>query len=241
MPPVPRSEGAYAPYSGNVWRLIENQYRSSTVRIVDTDAEQQVLEQALEDTKPPVPRACRHLDYRLWSPFRYGRYPRASRFRRAGPTPGVWYGSEDPVTAVCESAWGSLRFFAASPGTPLPRWPVEHTAVMADIRTETAIDLTLPEMAGQGRWTDPDDYADCLALADRVRTEGCDAIRYASVRHPDHAPNLAVLSCRAFAQPAPIALQTWHIMLTARSVRAHCETLHQQHMFLVGETHLIRA
>lgn len=238
MPPVRRPD-PLPPYRGNLWRVIEGQYRASTMRIVDTDEEQAVLEDVLESAKPPVPEPCRHLDYQFWSPFRYGRYPRASRFRRAGVTPGVWYGSEKVLTAVAESAWGGLRFFAASPDTPLPRWPVEHTAVLADIEATQAIDLTTPEMAGQGRWTDPDDYSDCLDLADQVRQEGCQAIRYASVRHPDRGANLAVLDCAAFAQPAPIATQTWHLLLTDRLVRAHCETLRQRHQFAIGATGLL--
>ena len=236
---MPRPE-SFTPYRGNLWRVIEGQYRASTMRIVDTDNEQSVLEEVLEEAKPPVPGPCRHLDYQFWSPFRYGCYPRASRFRRAGPTPGVWYGSEKVLTAVAESIWGSLRFFAASPDTPMPRWPVEHTAVLADIRVAAAIDLTDERMAGRGRWDDPDDYSECLALADRVRAGGGQAIRYASVRDPDHQANVAVLDCAGFAQPAPIAAQKWHLMLTPHLVRAHCETLRQRHQFIVGDTQLYR-
>lgn len=234
---MPRPED-FTPFRGNLWRVIEGQYRASTTRIVDTDNEQSVLEEVLEAAKPPVPEPCQHLDYQFWSPFRYGRYPRASRFRRAGPTPGVWYGSEKVLTAVAESIWGSLTFFAASPDTPMPRWPVEHTAVMADIRVSSSVDLTQGALADQGRWSDPDDYSDCLKLADQVRADGCQAIRYASVRDPDHRPNVAVLDCAAFAQPAPISTQKWHLMLTPHLVRAHCETLRQRHQFIVGETQL---
>lgn len=238
MLPVRRPD-VYPPYRSNLWRVIEGQYRASTMRIVDTDDEQSVLEDVLEAAKPPVPTPCQHLDYQFWSPFRYGRYPRASRFRRAGPTPGVWYGSESALTAVAESIWGSLRFFAASPESPMPRWPVEHTAVMADIRVDRSIDLTAPDMANQGCWQDPSDYSDCLDLADAVREDGCQAIRYASVRHPDRKANVAVMDCAGFVQPAPIQTQTWHLMLTPTWVRAHCETLRQRHQFEVGETGLL--
>jgi hypothetical protein len=241
MPLVRQFEPSYQPYRGNIWRVIEGQYRSSTVRIVDTDDEHNVLEKLLEESKPPVPAPCQHLDYQFWSPFRYGKYPKSSRFRRAGPTPGVWYGAEDPLTAVCETIWGAVRFYSASPATPMPRWPVEHTAVQADIQTAIATDLISDDMKDQGRWMDPNDYSDCLLLAEQVRDDHCAAIRYASVRHPENAPNIAVLQCSAFAQPAPIGLQTWHIMLTPTHVRAHCETLRQKHMFVVGDSNLVRA
>jgi hypothetical protein len=216
--------------------MIEGQVRPATMRIVDTDAEQSVLEDILEAAKPPVPGPCQHLDYQFWSPFRYGCYPRASRFRRAGPTPGVWYGAEHALTAVAESAWGALRFFAASRGTPMPRWPVEYTGVLADIKAKAAADLTAPDWAGRGKWTDPEDYSDCLALADRLRARGGQAIRYASVRDPYTRANVAVLDCAAFAQSAPIQRQTWHILLRPKLVRAHCETFNQRHMLVVGKT-----
>jgi len=231
MPPVLRPEDHFAAYRHNVWRVIEAQSRSSTLRLVDTFAEHDVLEALLEASKPPVPEPCRHLSYQFWSPFRYGRYPSASRFRRAGRTPGVWYGAEEPLTAISETIWGRLGFFAASPDTPLPRRPIEHTAVMADIRAERGLDLTAPGLVGAGRWDDPADYADCLDLADRARGAGGEVIVYRSVRHPEPARNVAVLSCAAFAQPAPIQLQTWHITYGDALVRVSCETLKQRFTF----------
>lgn len=238
MPPL---EAALAPWSRPLWRVIEGQYRSSTLRLVDTYAEHDVLEALLEDSKPPVPAECAHLDYQFWSPFRYGCYPNASRFRRAGRTPGVWYGSEAPLTAICETIWGRWRFFDASPGTALPRKPIDYTAVKADIQSPFGLDLTTPALAGQGGWMDPDDYTDCLALADAARAAGGEVIRYASVRAPDHAANAAVLSCRAFARPAPVERQSWHILLGADLVKTSCETTGARHMFTRGETGLVVA
>ena len=86
------------------------------MKIVDTLAEQSLLETLLERTKPPVPAECRDLHYLLATPFRYGApYPSGSRFRRAGFTPGVFYGSTTPATAVAEIAFHRLLFFADSP------------------------------------------------------------------------------------------------------------------------------
>ena len=233
---MPRFDLTPVRYQRNLWRLIEGQHRASTMRIVDTNEEQAVLEQALEDSKPPVPAACQHLDYRLWSPFRYGAYPGNSRFRRQGRTPGVWYGSEETLTAVCETAWGRLTMFKASPGTPLPHLPIEFTAVQADIGTPLGLDLTKPPLSQQARWDDPDDYDPCLALADQARAAGIEAIRNASARHPSGDINVAVLSCAAFRQPAPINSQTWRILLGPARVRAHCETLRQDHELIPGAT-----
>lgn len=235
MPPL---EGLLHPFRRALWRVIEAQSRSSTWRLVDTFAEHDLLEAMLEASKPEVPAECRHLSFQFWSPFRYGSYPRSSRFRRAGRTPGVWYGSEAPLTAICEMIWGRLAFFAASPGTPLPQRPVEYTAVQADIRSPFALDLTALALAGAGAWMDPLDYTDCLALADAARAAGCEVIRYASVRHPEHDCNAAVLSCRAFDQPSPIGSQTWHVHLGGSLIRASCETTRQRYMLAATPTGL---
>ena len=53
------------------WRVVEAQHRASTMRLVDTLAEQRALEDLLEASKPPVPAEARHLHYLLATPFRY--------------------------------------------------------------------------------------------------------------------------------------------------------------------------
>ena len=222
--------GDLRPSRKALWRIIEGQARSSTLRLVDTFDEHDTLEAMLEEAKPPVPDDCAHLDYQFWSPFRYGRYPKASRFRRAGRTPGVWYGSEEPLTAMAETIWGNLRFYAASPGTPFPRKPVDYTGVQADIASLFTLDLTAAPWPENPSWKDPDDYEPCLKLAEDARAAGTEIIRYASVRHPDHAPNAAVLTCAAFQQPAPIGLQSWSVLYRDGAVRATCETTRQRYM-----------
>ncbi|WP_022703408.1 RES family NAD+ phosphorylase [Pseudorhodobacter ferrugineus] len=232
---VPPFEASLRPFKGGLWRIIEGQYRSSTLRIVDTFQEHDMLEAMLEASKPVVPAECLHLDYQFWSPFRYGCYPKDSRFRRRGRTPGVWYGSEAPLTAMCEMIWGMLRFFKASVGTPLPRRAVEYTAVRADIATPFLLDLTTPDWAGQGDWIAGEDYTDCLTLADRLRAAGGEAVRYASVRQPDHAANVAVFTCHAFAKPHPTALQTWHVLYSDALQRATNETEGSRYSLVIDD------
>lgn len=209
-------------YAGACWRLVEAQHRVSTLRLVDNLAEQEVLEELLEDSKPAVPPECRHLDYLLATPFRYGApYPVGSRFRRAGRTPGVYYGAEHPETAVAEMAFYRVLFFAESPGTPWPDDAAEYTAFSAELGSDAAIDLTVePLVRDRARWTHPTDYEPCQALADTAREAGLELIRYESVRDPDGRANLAVFVCRAFRRPQPVERQTWWIRLGAGGVQA---------------------
>ena len=47
------------------WRVVEAQHRASTMRLVDTLAEQRALEDLLEAGKPPLPAEAAQLHYLL--------------------------------------------------------------------------------------------------------------------------------------------------------------------------------
>src|SRR3954463_11660718 len=113
--------------SGEAWRCVEAQHLKSTTKLTDSNREQDELEAVLESGKPAIPPECRNLDYLLFTPFRYEPYKHGSRFRRAGLTPGVFYASEMPETAITECSFYRLLFFAESPATPWPSNPAEFT------------------------------------------------------------------------------------------------------------------
>lgn len=208
--------------AGLCWRLVEVQHHVSTLKLVDSVAEQDALDDLIEATKPSLPPECRDLHYLLSTPFRYGAaYPAGSRFRRAGLSEGVFYASETPQTAVAEMSFYRLLFFAESPATPWPTNPAEYTAFSAEYTTKRAIDLTKGKFADHSeRWTHPTDYSHCQDFADVARAAQIEVIRYASVRDPARGVNLALLACRAFARPQPIDQQTWHIRLSETGVQA---------------------
>lgn len=212
-------------YEGSCWRLVEAQHWVSTLKLVDRLDEQVLLEDLIEASKPAVPPDCRHLDYLLATPFRYGsEYPNGSRFRRAGKTLGVYYAAEHPEAAVAEMAFYRLLFFAESPTTPWPSDAAEYTAFAAQIATNALIDLTAkPLVKDRAHWIDLVDYSTCQALADAARETKTEVIRYESVRDPAGGNNLAVLTCTAFAAPRPIERQTWRLRLSASGVQALCE------------------
>ena len=211
--------------NGQCWRMVEAQHQVSTLKLVDSLAEQALLEGLIEASKPPLPPECRHLDYLLATPFRYDPpYPSGSRFRRAGRTPGVFYASLRPETAAAEMAFYRLLFFAESPKTPWPQSMAEYTAFAAAISSDAMIDLGAEPLAqDRAVWSHLTDYAPCQALADAARAAGSDVIGYPSVRDPSQGQNLAILTCRAFAQPGPVERQTWRFRLGPYGVQAVCE------------------
>lgn len=212
------------PYARKCWRLVEAQHRVSTLKLVDTLDEQALLETLIEDTKPPVPPECAHLDYLLATPFRYGSYPHGSRFRRAGRSPGVFYASEHWRTAVAELAFYRLLFFADSPDTPWPSDAGEYTAFSVMLSTPLALDLTAPPLSRDAAlWRNTTDYAATQAIADTAREAGLMLIRYGSVRDPQGGMNVAALSCAAFARPKPVDRRSWRLRVGAFGVQAICE------------------
>jgi hypothetical protein len=214
-----------AAYSGIAWRLVEAQHRVSTLKLVDTLDEQRVIEELVEATKPTVPDECRHLDYLFATPFRYGAdYPRGSRFRRAGRTPGVYYAAEAPETAVAEMAFHRLLFFAESPLTPWPLDAAEYTAFAAAVAADGALDLTRAPLArDRAQWTHPTDYGPCQDLAEAARLADAALIRYESVRDPERRAALAVLACSAFAASTPVERRTWRMRVGRSGAQAICE------------------
>lgn len=211
--------------SGECWRLVEAQHRISTLKLVDSLAEQALLEGLLEATKPSIPPECRDLHYLLATPFRYGSgYPKGSRFRRAGATPGVFYASEKVTTAVAEMAFHRVVFFLDSPATKWPENAAELTAFCVSFAAKRSLDLTRPPLSADGAaWTDPVDYEACQALAEAARAAEVQALRYRSVRDPASGANVALLTCSAFGRREPLARQTWRIRLGAQRLQALCE------------------
>jgi hypothetical protein len=197
--------------------MVEAQHVASTMKIVDSPAEQDVLEALLEAGKPALPPEAETLDYLLATPFRYPPLPGGSRFR-IGIDPGVFYGADTVATAAAELGYWRWKFL--SDAVDLNRLePVPHTAFCAQVST-TAVDLRQsPFDRDAARWTHPTDYADTQAFARVARQAEVGGIVYASVRSPTPAWCLALLTPTGFAQRKPVGnAQTWWLAVTVEGV-----------------------
>jgi len=210
--PQPHAKDFHS-YNGVVWRVVEAQHRISTNRLAVNSDDQALLELLVDRVKPALPPAARGLHYLLATPFRYG-HSRASRFRRAGERPGIFYASEHIATAVAEAAWWRLYFLSRSPGLEPPRATIEHTAFTIAIKATRALDLTKPPFVkATALWMAPDDYSACQRFAAAARGIGTQLIRYHSVRDPEHRANAALLDPAAFVENSPQIEQTWHFRI----------------------------
>jgi len=202
------------------WRGVEAQHAVATMRLVDSIEEQEVLEQLLEDSKPPLPprpgkepgqgkgkgqsRLAPH--YLAFTPFRY-LSPFASRFRRANE-PGVWYGADSVETACTELAWWGHRLLTDSDGLIDQQLLTEFTVFPAGIRG-LALELRRPPWSGlEALWVG-EDYVACQLLAEEARQRQVAVLRYASVRHVAGGC-CAVLDLAAITAVGVTRMQTWY-------------------------------
>jgi hypothetical protein len=207
-PPAVASESKFSEVT--LWRAVEAQHVVATRALVDTLAEQEILESVLEASKPPVPTRCSGLDYLLYTPFRYPPTARGSRFR-SYHDPGVWYGAEAVRTSCAELGYWRWRFVQDSRG--LNRLDgVPHTVFQAVARGKCMDLRAAPFAPDRSMWANPEDYSACQALARTARLAETQIIRYASVRDPEHGGCGAVLDCRAFCGTGGVReRQSWFL------------------------------
>jgi hypothetical protein len=191
---------------------VEAQHVVATMALVDTLDEQLILERLLDAAKPPLPAGAGKLDYLLFTPFRYAPPPGGSRFR--GPNDaGVFYGADEIRTACAELGYWRWRHLLDTPA--LSAMPVRPQTVFRARLDTTAVDLRRPPFdRDRAIWTSPAEYGGCQRFGVAAREAAIGAIRYESVRDPQHAGCCAVLTWRAFARPSPADPQTWMLAVT---------------------------
>ncbi len=194
---------------------MEAQHRYATTKLVDTAAEQRVLEEILDASKAPKPAESAGLDYLLWTPFRYRAPKGGSRFRSEAD-PGVFYAADATRTACAELGYWRWRFLMDTEAFE-SFGPVAHTVFQAGVRGP-GVDLRQKPLArDRKKWTSPDDYGATQALAGVARKAGSALIRYESVRDPEHGGCVAVLRMDAFSPARPLTRQTWFLTVNRRN------------------------
>lgn len=230
-----RSDGSpssddFTAIKGSMWRVVEGQYRISSDRLVSNPADQPHLEGLIDEVKPQVPEAARHLPKLLATPFRYG-YEVASRFRRAHERPGVLYLSDAEATAVAEKAFWRLKLFSRSPDAKTPNTIVPHTSFTVRAGVERTLDLTAsPYVSARSKWTDPDDYTACQNFAALAREISTQAIKYESVRDPAARPNLAIFDPATIEGGSLEIARSWHFRFEGDRLTAYAAFPSSEHL-----------
>jgi RES domain-containing protein len=204
------------PLAGEPWRVVESQHRFSTRKLVDSDLEQQVLEELIDAGKPPA-EGRKGLHFLLYTPFRYPPLPHGSRFGRRGER-GIWYGSEDQRTLFAEAAYYKLLFLEGTTADLTPLM-AELSAFGASYRTERGIDLLRPPFdAHHSAIASPSQYGAAQRLGQDMREAGVEVFRYPSARDAGGGVNVGLFTPRAFTARRPSVPETWGCVATREAV-----------------------
>ncbi len=203
------------PLAGDAWRVVEPQHQVATRKLVDSDAEQQLLEELIESTKPPLGEGRLH--FLLTTPFRYPPLRHGSRFGTRAQR-GIWYGSVAPRTAFAETAYYRLLFLEGTAAELAPLH-VELSAFRASFRSDRGVDLAaLPFAEFRDRISSPVDYREPQRLGYEMREAGVHVFRYWSARDRQGGLNVGLFTPKAFSSRKPSVPETWSCVVARDSV-----------------------
>jgi len=198
------------PLRGRLVRLVESQAQVATLQLVDTLAEQALLEELLETSKPPLPQSAEPLHYLLKTPFRYPPLRWGSRFGGVHE-PSLFYGALRLDTAMAEAAyyrfllWDGMRV-----APPSGRILSEHCTFEARYQVERGVQLQHPPFTQyQAELCHTSRYQACQAVGTAMREAGVEAFEYRSARCPLQGNNVALFVPAALAEKRPRNLMSW--------------------------------
>jgi len=198
------------PLRGRLVRLVESQAQVATLQLVDTLAEQALLEELLETSKPPLPQSAEPLHYLLKTPFRYPPLRWGSRFGGVHE-PSLFYGALRLDTAMAEAAyyrfllWDGMRV-----APPSGRILSEHCTFEARYQVERGVQLQHPPFTQyQAELCHTSRYQACQVMGTAMREAGVEAFEYRSARCPLQGNNVALFVPAALAEKRPRNLMSW--------------------------------
>ena len=199
-----------APLTGELLRIVESQEQIATLSLVDNLAEQSLLEDLLEHTKPPPPTGAERLHYLLSTPFRYPPLRHGSRFGRR-LEPSLFYGSRRLHTLLAEAAYYRFVFWTAmAEPPPSGRLRTQHSVFRARFHGLSGVRLQAPPCAEHATaLRHPTDYGPTQRLGSALRQAGIDSFEFPSARARDAGLNVALFHPRTLVSRRPLGLTRW--------------------------------
>jgi hypothetical protein len=197
-------------YEHEIYRIVEGQHYVSTRKLVDSDAEHDILEAILDASKPAAPTQNIRgpLHYLLYTPFRYPPLKSGGRFHTRLEQ-SIFYGSEDLQTSMAEVAYGRFLFMHHSAAELVPM-QVPYTHFVAKVKSTKALLLTnAPFNTYRDLLSHPTSYAASQAFGTRMRHAGIELFTYHSARN-ETGVNVGLFSVEAFEQNQPLKGKDGH-------------------------------
>ncbi len=209
----------FTAYQGKPWRVVEAQHIVATRKLVDSDEEQAILEELIDNAKPPQPHddECNRYHYLLWTPFRYPPLKHGSRLGTSDRR-GLWYGSENIETAFAEKAYYSFLFRSGS-HADFGVFETSITVFAAQVKTKSCADLTRPPFHKfEKDLAAPNSYTASQKVGSELRDRGAEVIRFKSARCAELGFNIAVTKISAFQARKPVEDGSWFCVSSAETV-----------------------
>lgn len=176
------------------WRIVEAQHISSSRDLVESREDHDLLEELLENSKPPIEN---NKHYLIVTPFRYPPLKYGSRFGNTYEF-SLWYGSISLQTAFAEVAFYRLKFFTDTSAN-LDYIEIPMTAFKAYIKTKNGIDLTKPPFKKyQDKISDKTSHEYSQQLGTEMREANIEAFIYTSARDKRLGENVAAFNADVF-------------------------------------------
>jgi hypothetical protein len=199
-------------------RVVEAQFRNSTRKLVDSDEEQAILEELIDQhAKLPVPEGFEKLHYLLYTPFRHPPLHHGSRFGTRTER-GILYGAGELPVAFAEVAYYRLLFLEG-PREDLGPLSVELTSFTFGIRARKVADLS-----GEPGVSSKTSYAKSQRLGRELREQGAQACLYLSARSRPPGECIAVFE-DVFDPRNPKAERRWSCIATRARVEFRSQEL----------------
>lgn len=207
------------PLGGELLRMVESQQQVATLALVDDLAEQAVLEDLLEQSKPPPAPGSEGLHYLLATPFRYPPLRHGSRFGGRFE-PSLFYGARGLGTLLAEAAYYRFVFWSAmAQPPPAGRLRTQHSVFRARYRGARGVRLQQPPCAAhEAVLRDPADYRATQRLGAALRQADIDLFQFVSARERRRGINVALFRPDALVSRAPIGLSRWLCETRGRKV-----------------------
>ncbi len=213
-----RDRAAPVALQGDIFRLVECQEQVATNALVRSLAEQALLEDLIEASKPQLPESAVGLHYLLATPFRYPPLPWGSRFGRCFE-PSLFYAARTMDTVLAESAYYRFVFWSGMAVPPPAPLDTRHTSFSVAVGTSRGLQLQhAPFEAHVAALLDRRYYGATQALGSAMRDAGIAAFEYRSARDPRQGLNVALFTPDALAAAKPDILDAWLCQTTAGRV-----------------------
>jgi hypothetical protein len=204
---------------GVLFRMVESQEQVATMGYVDSLEEQSLLEEMLEQNKPPCPDGADAYHYLLKTPFRYPPLEWGSRFGSQAE-PALFYGAASIPTTLAESAYYRFVFWHSIDAEPIKeKLNSEHTLFSVKYKTANGVQLQHPPFDAHAETlTHPSSYLATRQLGSDMREAGVEAFEYLSARDHDRGICTGLFTPAVFTRKEPSARSQWLCEITARAV-----------------------